>query len=195
MALPSPRYTPLGRLLAIAMARQSLDHVLLTEGTLYGPMVALGNPRDAMPPYGVARGYVPNEHWQAAVTQLARSALAVVISVDDTDAIWWEIEHLVAHDHLDKTLFLIHPRFRSQSENRRIAGRIFATLAMPPELERRMTDAAQTGDVVGFFFDRKGDVCVGKSGVFTSFSYLLMTRWFLRHKFGFGIAMDAGRIT
>jgi len=192
VTLPSPRYTLLGRLLALAKPRQSLDHILLTEGTLYGPMVALGNPGDAMPPYGAARGYVGNEHWQDAVTQLARSSLAIVIAVDDTDAIWWEIEHLVGHDHLDKTLFLIHPKFRGASENRRITGRILATLSLPQELERRALETFQSGDAVGFFFDRDRTLCIGTSRLSGSSSYELAIRWFLRHKFGFGVAVEAG---
>jgi hypothetical protein len=105
VTLDQPRYTPLGRLFAVSMPRLSLDHVLLTEGTLYGPMVALGNPRDPLPPYGVARGYVADEHWQDTVRKLAQQSQGIVICVDDTDAIWWEIEHLVGHDHLKKTLF------------------------------------------------------------------------------------------
>ncbi|MGH6770422.1 MAG: hypothetical protein ACRECO_15525 [Xanthobacteraceae bacterium] len=193
VTLPPPRYTLLGRLLAIATPRQSLDHLLLTEGTLYGPMVALGNPTDSMPPYGAARGFVTNEHWQSAVMQFARASLAIVITVDDTDSIWWEIEHLAAHNHLDKTLFLVHPRFRSVPKNLGIIGRTLATLSLSPQLEQRTRDAFQTGDVVGFFFDRNGNLCVGKSRRFTIFSYLLMIRWFLRHKFGFGLTLDASR--
>lgn len=184
--LPAPRYTPLGRLFAIAKPRDTLDHILLSEGTLYGPMIALGNPNDRMPPYGAARGFFANEHWQDAVTGLARGSLAVVISVDDTEAIWWEIEHLVGHDHLDKTLFLVHPRFRASADNRRITTRILGRLPIPRQLQHKVAETFASGDVVGFFVDRTGNLCVGRSAAFTSFSYLLMTRWFLRHKLGIG---------
>lgn len=184
--LPEPRYTLLGRLLATAKQRDTLDHILLNEGTLYGPMIALGNPKDHMPPYGAARGFFANEHWQEAVTGLARASLAVVISVDDTESIWWEIEHLVGNDHLDKTLFLVHPRFRAPADNRRITARILAKLPIPPQLRHKVTETFSSGDAVGFFVDRTGNLCVGRSGALTSFSFLLMTRWFLRHKFGMG---------
>jgi hypothetical protein len=184
VTLARPRHTPLGRLFAIAVPRQSLDHMLLNEGTLYGPMVALGNPKDEMPPYGVARGYVANERWQDAVTQMARASLAVVICVDDTDSMWWEIEHLVGHDHLKKTLFLIHPNFRTATENQRIIGRLLPKLPISGPLQHSVRETFQTADVVGFFFDQDGNLCVGKSRFFTFFTYLLMTRWFFRHKFG-----------
>jgi hypothetical protein len=191
--LAAPRYMSLGRLFAMAMPRQSLDHMLLTEGTLYGPMVALGNPRDAMPPYGVARGYFANEYWQSAVMQLARSSLAVVICVDDTDAMWWEIEHLVARDYLKKTLFLIHPKFRDRTENLRIIGRLLPKLTIADRLQRQVCDAFQTADVIGFFFEPDGSLYVGKSRFFTFFSYLLVTRWFLRRQFGLPLSSRAGR--
>ena len=60
----------------MALGQQStpLDQVLLEEGTQYGPVVALGNPRDRFPPYGAARGYFDNKDWQQAVTNLARDA-------------------------------------------------------------------------------------------------------------------------
>jgi hypothetical protein len=189
--LAAPRYMSLGRLFAMAMPRQSLDQMLLTEGTVYGPMVALGNPRDAMPPYGVARGYFANEHWQSAVTQLARSSLAVVICIDDTDAMWWEIEHLVARDYLKKTLFLVHPKFRDRADNLRIIGRLLPKLAIADRLQRQVSDAFQTADVIGFFFEPDGNLYVGKSRFFTFFSYLLMTRWFLRRQFGLPLSSRA----
>src|SRR6202035_1424624 len=132
--------------------------------------------KDAMAPYGVARGYVANEHWQDAVTQMARSSLEVVICVDDTDAMWWEIEHLVGHDHLKKTLFLFHPKFRNRLDNLRIIGRLLPELPIPVKLHQQVRDVFQTADVVGFFFDPEGNLYVGKSGFFTFFSFLLMTR-------------------
>jgi hypothetical protein len=184
VTLDLPHYTPLGRLFAISMPKLSLDHVLLTEGTLYGPMVALGNPRDSLPPYGVARGYVANEHWQDTVRQLAQLSQAIVICVDDTDAIWWEIEHLVGHDHLKKTLFLFHPKFRSQADNHRLISHLLAKLPIDDKQSNSLLDEAGCGNLIGFFFDADDNLFCGGSGLFTMFSYLLMTRWFLRHKFG-----------
>jgi hypothetical protein len=187
VALSTPRYTWLGRLFAIAMPLQSLDHLLLSEGTLYGPMVALGNPKDAMPPYGVARGYVGNEHWQDSVKDLARAALAIVICVDDTDSMWWEVEHLVAEQYLDKALILLHPKFAAVPENVRITERLLNKLPIEIEGPSKEASLFGSGDVVGFFFDNSKHLAVGKSTRFSEFTYLLMLRWFLRTKFGLEI--------
>jgi hypothetical protein len=46
-----------------------------------------------------------------------------VICIDDTDGVWWEVEQLVGR-HLGKTLFLIHPRYASATENALILGRL-----------------------------------------------------------------------
>jgi hypothetical protein len=50
--------------------KKSLDELLLEEGTTFGPVVALGNPTDAVPPYGAARGYAKHSDWQKMVSDL-----------------------------------------------------------------------------------------------------------------------------
>jgi hypothetical protein len=186
--LSNPRLTLLGRFFAIATRRQSLDHLLLQEGTLYGPVVALGNPNDKFPPYGVARGYVDHAHWQGAVSRLANDSLAVVICVDDTEAMWWEIEHLVAHEHLRKTLFLIHPKFSDPADNAKMTRRLVAKLATDAgAVAEAGKDVITKRGTIGFYFDKSGNLCIGESANFTRFSYLLMLRWFLRKEFGLEI--------
>lgn len=69
--LPRPSHTLLGKVLALGLPPQTLDELLLDEGTLYGPVVALGNPQDLMPPYGAARGYFSNKDWTGAVVTYA----------------------------------------------------------------------------------------------------------------------------
>lgn len=191
VALANPHYTLLGRFFAIATPRLSLDHILLNEGTLYGPVVALGNPSDPLPPYGVARGYVSDARWKDTVAALAKDALAVILCVDDTDSMWWEIDHIVTSEHLQKTVFLIHPNFRGKRENAAIMARLLARLPIQCDQTPSAQEAASTSDVIGFFVDKAGNLCIGKSDSFTRFSYLLMTRWFLRKEFGLQIRLRA----
>ena len=89
--------------------------MLLEEATPLGPVVALGNPSDAYPPYGAARGYFDNKDWQQAVTDLANSAAAIIICVDNTPNIWWEVEHILTNQHLNKTLILFIQRIASRA--------------------------------------------------------------------------------
>src|SRR5262249_55699350 len=111
IVLAKPWLPFLGRVLERGRPTTYLDHLITEEGSIYGPVVALGNPHDAFPPYGAARGYFEGATWQQAVAKLAADSSAIVICLDDTDGVWWEVEHLVAERHLDKTLFLLHPKY------------------------------------------------------------------------------------
>jgi len=177
--LKPPRLAAFGRLLELGRRPNSLDQLLLEEATPIGPVVGLGNPDDKRPPYGAARGYFDHKTWQEAVADLANNAVLIVICIDDSAGIWWEVEHLVGRRHLHKTLFLLHPRYARASENaailRRIAER--GRLALDPP-------AGEGGSTIGFFQDRSGGTCVVRSSTFSRFAYLLTLRVFIRERLG-----------
>jgi hypothetical protein len=182
----------LGRLGRWLDAVANLDGLLLQEGTPYGPVVAIGNPGDRFPPYGAARGYFDDKTWRAAVADLAGNALAIVICLDRTEGIWWEIGHIARLGYLSKTLFLIHPKDSSEPENRALADDV--TKVLKPDAASAMTNLeyetelsadAQNGTLLGFFLDEKGVMHAGRSTTFSRLAYLIQVRWFLRLKFGF----------
>jgi hypothetical protein len=96
--------------------RPTLDHILLEEFTPLGPVVAIGVP-GAPAPFGVSRTYADDGEWRDVVAKLARDASAVVIVLDDTEGVQWELSHIVDHGHLPKTLCLVPPRFAKRSED------------------------------------------------------------------------------
>jgi hypothetical protein len=176
--LAQPHFWLLGRLLE-GWRQAPLDAVLLEEGTPYGPVVALGNPKDPIPPYGSARGYFNYETWQDGVSRLADEAAAIVICLDDTDGVWWEIDNLLATQHFSKTLFLFHPKHAHDA-----AGAVFlARLVerMPASAAMAHSGGAQVP--LGFFVDFSGRINVARSPSFSGVAYLLMLRWFLRTRF------------
>ena len=187
--LAAPRVPLYMKLIQLGQMRANLDRVLLEEGTPYGPVVALGKPGDKFPPYGAARGYFSLEHWQGAVTDLAREAAAVVICVDDTEGIWWEIEHLVANRHLAKTLILLHPKRTQQPENAPLLGELARRLHLPAPAGESLTTGATSPKrraprVIGFYIDSGGTVRILRASRPSHFAYLLALRHFLRDRFG-----------
>jgi len=179
VALRRPRYGLIGRVIALRLPNDSLDELLLNEGTLYGPVVALGNPLDQAPPYGAARGYFADKDWRQAVEDLARNALAIVICLDETDAIWWEVEHIAGADYISKTLFLVPPKMRGQEENAKITATVSNRLG-----NAELATTLSKGGVVGFFFDQDGSARIGTSPTFSRDAYLTMLRLFFRSKYG-----------
>lgn len=93
----------------------SLDHVLLEEFTAIGPVIAIGVPGESTP-FGAARTYVDDGEWRAVVAKLASDAAAIVIVVDDTEGVNWELSHIFENGHLSKTLCLMPPRDVRRSE-------------------------------------------------------------------------------
>jgi hypothetical protein len=171
-------------------SKMTLDQLLLQEGTLYGPVVALGNPRDKLPPFGVARGYFANENWQEAVANLVRDSSAVVICVDETEGISWELEFLRDRRFLVKTLFLLHPKFAGPAANATMTAGVVEKLqlGMTPGIAGR----GKASRVIGFSLDDDGAMRTLYTRTFSRFSYLLALRMFLRGRFGVPTGLSAG---
>jgi outer membrane protein assembly factor BamB len=140
--LPPRRIGFIGRFLDLGRAQRNLDELLIIEATALGPVVALGNPQDRFPPYGAARGYFDGKSWQQAVKDLAEKARAIVLCIEDSPGIWWEIEHLATDFHLAKTLFVLPPRLRVGGDRDNILERLFSLFrehALPPPDEAPRT--------------------------------------------------------
>jgi hypothetical protein len=96
-------------LMAVGEPSPTLDHVLLDEVTPSGPVFAIGVP-GRPPPFGAARTYADDREWQDVVTQLSERAKAIVIVVDETSGVKWELDHIRDKGHAAKTLYLLPPR-------------------------------------------------------------------------------------
>ena len=190
VGLQRSRLTWLGRALSVGLRPQPLDEILVEEGTLYGPVVALGNPRDKIPPYGAARGYFDNKDWQEAVTDLAERAVAIIVCLDDTASLWWEVELIVTRAFLDKALFVVPPQLQQPAAKRELLNRLFGQLSatlwsgadrLAPEPVAALIGA---GETIGLFVTAGGDVEMFQSTSFADLSYLGMVRGFLRSRLG-----------
>ena len=180
VGLEAPSLSILGRFLNLMQSKKSLDVLLLEEGTEFGPVVAVGNPMDPIPRYGAARGYFSDGSWQDGVGRLAKESSRIVICIDITDGVEWELEHIARNNYFDKTLFIVHPTNREQPKNRDLCRWLVSRLRHGASASFELNNL-QDGDqsVIGFFFD-KGRLCSSYSSDFTETSYLLTIRWFLR---------------
>lgn len=186
--LPAAKVSFLARVGNWLAPVRNLDRLLLEECTPYGPVVAIGNPNDSFPPYGIARGYFDDKTWQGAVTDLARESVAIVICIDDFDGVWWEVENVVSR-HLDKTLLLMHPRHIATGTSagllRRTAGKL------GPERGARLLEAVDAVTAtergqrcLGAFIDPDGRLRLATSTTSSQLAFLLQARAFLRSKWG-----------
>ncbi len=179
VALPPPKTGFAYKLFNYSERNKSLDELLLEEGTALGPVVGLGNPTDPVPPYGAARGYAKGSDWQKMVADLMEAAVAIAICIDDTESLWWEIEHVAKSKYLDKTLLVLHPKYEGKTNASEMIRKIEQLFGLSI-IEG--TDATFRGNFVGLWLDAGSGLHVGLASRWSRAHYLLMLRWFLRSK-------------
>lgn len=118
-------------------------------GGAYGPVCAIGKPGEPSPPFGAARQYLDDASWQGAVEQLAREAQAIVVVVDETSGVQWELERIAQLGLRGKTFHLISPLL-DKSE------RMSALRALPDA--GALTEFGL--ETVGYTFEADGDARV-----------------------------------
>ena len=85
----------------------SAEEALVAALTVIGPVVALGEPGEKLPPLGAARAYTANDRWQLHISDWASEASQIVLLAGHTPSFWWEVRHLAASNALHKAVFLL----------------------------------------------------------------------------------------
>ena len=93
----------------------TFEEIMLHNLSREGPIIAVGNPKDVDAPIGASREYLEEDQWKDKILHHLDEARLIVISVDETDSLMWEVEQIVKRNHLSKTLFFFPPR---HSQNR-----------------------------------------------------------------------------
>jgi hypothetical protein len=92
----------------------TLDELMLEHLDGRGDLIAIGNPQDRQgaarrSPWGAQRLYVDDAHWRETVTRLARDSDRIILCVDASEGVRWEIAHVLQGGHANKTLFFLNP--------------------------------------------------------------------------------------
>jgi hypothetical protein len=172
---------------AVDLRRRSLEDILLLEFSNYGPIVAIGDPRHKSQFFGAARDFYDNDEWQQAALDYMRNARAIIIALDNTEGVVWEIETLARENFLEKTLFLCPARFQSPESNRQLWQRVSETLARGRnDGGRRDSDqpADPGGSVLARWTAPAGRDCLATAQEFSYNRYYVTLRWFFRTRWG-----------
>jgi hypothetical protein len=116
---------PLLRLPAGFGRDSELDELLLEAGAPFGPLIAIGDPSNPIPPLGAARVFVTGhgENWKQAVSDLIGASRAIIICPHTTAGVAWEIEQVRAPQVLARTIVIASPSV-SADETRALFGQI-----------------------------------------------------------------------
>ena len=109
----------------LGRAPATLDELMLERLDGRGDLIAIGNPQDRKgaarhSPWGAQRLYVNDAHWQETVTMLSRDADRIVLCIDASDGVRWEIGHVLQSGHANKTLFFLNPSIDVQTRTRQL---------------------------------------------------------------------------
>lgn len=88
---------------------RTLDEILLEHASPYGPVIAIGDPRDPIPPLGAARFYVEGDEWQDAVRGLVGACQVAIICPNRSEGIQWELELVKQLGGRLQVIFLASP--------------------------------------------------------------------------------------
>jgi hypothetical protein len=167
----------------LGQPHEFLDHVLLEQATVYGPVVAVGNPQDELPPFGAARGYFSEMTWHQAVEQLSAKARAIVVCLDNTAGIRWEMSHLISSSQTQKCLFFVHPKLHETASGYAVLSELFAKLIQTGFMDETVANeirlSFESRHPIGLFA-RDNQIMTALSKEPRQPCYLVVLRRFLR---------------
>ncbi len=114
---------------------RTLDEILLEHGSPYGPVTAIGDPRDPTPPLGAARVFVEGAgaQWQDVVGALAGASRAIVMCPNHGEGVQWELDLITQAGGRLQTIFLASPEL-----DREASTALFARIVPAmPELDSK----------------------------------------------------------
>jgi hypothetical protein len=84
----------------------------------YGPVIAVGNPRETLSPLGAAREYVPEDRWRTAIQQYLDEAVLVVCVLGSTPGLRWEYEAIRMRKGTSAVVVVFPPRSAGELRER-----------------------------------------------------------------------------
>jgi hypothetical protein len=153
--LPKPRLPVLSRVLSLRPFPVRLEEELFDVTDGYLPLIAVGRPGESQELTGglAYRDYLKDENWQTYVREKILAADSIVILLNSTGGLLWELENVLSHSAFAKTLFLIDPRAKENELWQNLTKRIITMFAEAGVLA---PDFQFSGRPIGFYFSRDG---------------------------------------
>jgi hypothetical protein len=155
--LPKPALSSLSRLVELRPFPVRIEEELFDVADGYRNLVAIGDPKDdKRRASGLAvREYLDDAKWQSAVAERIESAQKIVLVIDDTEGVVWEMRRIIGSGAWRKTLFIFHPSAKTHETWERLSEMTLREFKIASLLERDFTMASST---LAFYFDQSGVV-------------------------------------
>jgi len=153
--LPHPQLPFFSRLLSLRPFPVRIEDELFDVADGFQPLVAIGDPNARRDAGGgkihreAHREFLANADWRKVVTDRLRTADYVVVVIQETDGVLWELTQIVDGGFANKTVFLFDPSARDPAIWSRLAAlavkRFVQAGLLPPNF-------AFAGRPLGIFF-------------------------------------------
>jgi hypothetical protein len=153
--LPKPRLPLLSKVLSIRPFPVHLEEKLFDVTDGYLPLIAVGRPGESQKLTGglAYRDYLKDENWQTYVREKILAADSIVILLNSTGGVLWELENVLSYSAFAKTIFLIDPRAKDNELWQNLTKRIIPIFAKADVLT---PDFQFSGHPIGFYFSCDG---------------------------------------
>ena len=151
--LPKPRLPLLSKVLYVRPFPVHVEEELFDVTDGYLPLIAVGRPGGSHELTGglAYRDYLKDENWQTYVREKIVSAELIVLLLNSTEGVLWELENVLSHSAFEKTVFLIDPRAKDNEVWQNLTTRIIPMFAKADVLPG---DFQFAGHPIGFYFWR-----------------------------------------
>jgi len=151
--LPKPRLPLLSKVLFFRPFPVHLEEELFDVTDGYLPLIAVGRPGETQKLTGglAYRDYLKDENWQTYVRDKIQAADSIVILLNSTGGVLWELENVLSYSAFAKTIFLIDPRAKDNELWQNLTKRIIPIFAKAGVLT---PDFQFSGHPIGFYFSR-----------------------------------------
>jgi hypothetical protein len=152
--LPKPRLPVLSNILSLRPFPVHLEEELFDVTDGYLPLIAVGRPGGTQELSGgmAYREYLKDENWQTYVREKILAADSVVLLINSTEGVLWELENVISSASA-KTIFLVDPRAKENEVWQNLTKLIIPIFARVGVLA---SDFQFAGHPIGFYFSRDG---------------------------------------
>ncbi len=160
--LPKPRLPLLSKVLSLRPFPVHIEEELFDVTDGYLPLIAVGRPGESQKLIGglAYRDYLKDENWQTYVREKILAADSIVLLLNSTGGVLWELENVLSHSASAKTVFLIDPRAKDNEVWQNLRKQIIPMFVKEGVLE---ADFQFAGHPIGFYFSRDGVVEIENS--------------------------------